>query len=243
MSKTLQATSSLIGAVIGAGILGIPYVVMKSGFGIGMINLILVAIILMITILYLGEIALRTRKNHQLPGYAEKYLGKKGKLVMFISFAFGIYSATLAYIIGEADSLSHLFFNSSEYVLYFGIAFWAVMSVLSYFGIKALEEGEEIGIILIFILIISITVLAWNKIDTSNLYYNNPHFFFLPFGVMLFAFMGFAAIPEIERILGKERKLMKRTIITSYISVFIIYALFTSVSAPLNPRTTEVKSA
>jgi len=229
MSKTFIASSTLIGTVIGAGILGIPYVVMQSGFSIGLINLIVLAAIMILTTLYLGEISLRTKQTHQLTGYAAKYLGKKGKLIMFLAFTFGILAALLAYIIGEADSFSYIFFNSGAYSLHLGIAFWAIMTLITYSGIKALKEGEEIGVILILILVISITVFAWNKIDPTNLQYTNLENLFLPFGVILFAYLGFAAIPELRRIIGEEGKLMKKTIWISYIVIFIIYAVFAAI--------------
>src|SRR3989338_6366946 len=119
MSKTYQAISILDGTIIGAGVLGIPYVVMQSGFGIGLINIFLIAFVMTIILLYLGEIGLRTKADHHLTGYANLYLGKKGKILMFIAFVFGIYSALLAYLIGEGESFSQLIFSSPQYSLNF----------------------------------------------------------------------------------------------------------------------------
>lgn len=227
MSKSFSAASALIGTIIGAGILGIPYVVMKSGFILGLLNIIFVFVIITLTMLYLGEIALRTKKNHQLPGYAEKYLGDNGKIVMFIALIFGIYTSTVAYLIGEGESLSQLLFNNTQHSLILGISFWIFMSIICYLGLKALEDGSEIGIVLIAILLISLIILFWNKIEVSNLSYAELSNFFTPFGVILFAFLGFAAIPEVERILGPEKQKTKKTIIGANISVLIIYTLFT----------------
>ncbi len=229
MSKTFIAISVLIGTIVGAGILGIPYVTMQSGFGISLINMIIIAIAMIVTMLYLGQISLASEKNHHLPGYAEKYLGKKGKMLMFIAFAFGIYSAIVAYLIGEGESLSFLFFSHTNYSLHFGIVVWLIVSLMSYYGLKAFKDGEEIGVILIFILIISITVFAWNKIDVSNLSYNYPEKFFVPFGVILFAFLGFSSIPEVKNIIRNDEKTMKKSIILANIIVFFIYAIFAAV--------------
>lgn len=226
MSKTFVAISTLIGTIIGAGILGIPFVVMLSGFSLGILNLTLLTITIIILMLYLGEIALRTKTNHHLTGYAEKYLGKKGKHLMFIAFSFGVFAAILAYLIGEGESLSYLFFQTAQYKLHFGIAFWLFLTALTYFGLQALKGGEEIGLIIIFVLIISISVLTINKIDITNLSYNNFKHLFTPFGVILFALLGFSTIPEVKRILGKDKNLMKRSIVITYILCFFIYALF-----------------
>jgi len=229
MPKTFTAVSTLVGTIIGAGILGIPYVIMRSGFGIGLIIMLIVGAITLTTSLYLGEIALRTKENLHLSGYAEKYLGKKAKTIMFFAFAFGIYSALTAYLVGESESLSVLFFQTSSYSLYFGIAFWLALSYITFFGLKALKEGENTGLIITIILMISVIIKFWNKIEVNNLIYNNPQLFFVPFGVVLFAFLGFSVIPEIERILGNEKKAMKKTIVLSYMATFIIYLLFTIV--------------
>jgi len=229
MSKTFTGVSILVGTIIGAGILGLPYVVMRSGFGIGLLNMILVAIIILIMMLYLGEIGLRTKANHQLTGYDELYLGKKGKLLMLFAFAFGIYASLIAYLIGEGESLSVLLFNTTQHSLHLGIAFWIILSAVTFFGMRALKEGEKFGMIIIGLLIVSITVLFWNKIDISNLTYNNPTLFYIPFGVALFAFLGFAAIPEVERALKKDKHLTKKVIIISAITTFIIYAVFVAV--------------
>lgn len=77
--KTFSAVSTLVGTIIGAGILGIPYVVMQSGFGIGILNIITVYGMMILISLYTGEIVLRTKTHHQMIGYASIYLGKKEK--------------------------------------------------------------------------------------------------------------------------------------------------------------------
>jgi|SRR3989344_1724601 len=227
MANKFPAVATLLGAIIGAGILGIPYVIMQSGFLLGLINLVLIAGIILIIYLYLGEISLRTAKDHQLPGYAQRYLGKKGKTLMFLALLFGIYSALLAYLIGEGESLSFILFQTTDYSLYLGIAFWFALSILSYLGIKALKESEELGMMLIFVLIISITVLFWNKISVYNLNYNDLSKFYVPFGVVLFAFLGFSTIPELKIILKKDKKEMKSSIIISIVLALLIYIIFT----------------
>src|SRR3989344_8480991 len=227
MANKFPAIATLLGAIIGAGILGIPYAIMQSGFLIGLIHLVLVAGIILIIYLYLGEISLRTIKDHQLPGYAQRYLGKKGKTIMFLALLFGVYSALLAYLIGEGESLSFILFQTTSYSLPLGIVFWFALSVLSYLGVKALKESEEIGIMLILILIISITLLFWNKINIYNLSYSDLSKFYVPFGVVLFAFLGFSTIPELKIILKKDKKEMKSSIIISIVLALLIYIIFT----------------
>ena len=53
-----EAIATLVGCTIGAGILGIPYVVAKSGFLIGFIDIVLIGLAVMLINLYLGEVVL-----------------------------------------------------------------------------------------------------------------------------------------------------------------------------------------
>ncbi|MCX8159158.1 MAG: hypothetical protein N3D20_02605 [Candidatus Pacearchaeota archaeon] len=227
MSNYFIAICTLLGTIIGAGILAIPYVVSKSGFAIGLFHLVFLAIAITLIMLYLGEIALRTKKSLHLSGYAEKYLGKKGKIVMFISLAFGIYSALVAYLIGESESISYLLFNSTQYSLIIAIIFWFFMSFILYLGFKVFKNAETIAVTFVFAMIILIIAFTSNKIDISNLHYLNPNNFFAPFGVILFAYLAFSIMPEIEKILSNEKQKMKKTIITAYFIAFLIYAIFT----------------
>ena len=118
-SKLFPAVAVFVGTTIGAGFLGIPYVFAKSGFLIGLIHLIAITLFMVLIELYTGEIILRTNGNHQLAGYAKKYLGKTGGTLMFFAMIFGIYSALIAYLIGEGKSLSYVFLGDIKYYFYF----------------------------------------------------------------------------------------------------------------------------
>ncbi|MEM4244580.1 MAG: aromatic amino acid transport family protein, partial [Candidatus Nanoarchaeia archaeon] len=100
-----RAVAILIGTIVGAGILGIPYVVYKAGFWTGMLMIVALGIALLLLHLYLGEIALRTKQKHQLAGYAEKYLGGWAKKLMFLTMLIGSYGALTAYIIGTGATI------------------------------------------------------------------------------------------------------------------------------------------
>ena len=77
--KLAMAAATLIGTIVGAGILGIPYVIAKAGFLYGFFIILLIGFAFLFLNLSTGEIVLRTKTQHQLTGYAEKYLGQWGK--------------------------------------------------------------------------------------------------------------------------------------------------------------------
>lgn len=238
MSKTLTATAILIGGIVGVGFLGIPYVVAKTGLALGMILLVVIASIMLLTMLHLGEVVLRTQERHQLTGYAEKYLGSHGKKAMLVSLIFGVYSALVAYLIVQGESWSMLLIGNTSAVLPIGIAVWAIMSALTYFDLKALKEGELIGVTIIVIMIISIVISSWNSLEFTNLTTVDFSQILAPFGVMLFAFLGYSAVPEIVRVLGKDRQSLKPAIYHSHIFVLLMYAIFTCIVLGLHGTNT-----
>ena len=230
-SRTFPAIATLTGTIIGAGFLGIPYVISKSGFPIGLFYILFLGIIMLIVRLYLGEVILRTKTSHnlQLVGYAQKYLGRTGKFLIFFSMIFGIYSSIVAYLIGEGESLSFLFFNKTSYALLFGILFWLLMSILTYKGLGALKKFESVALVVVIGFIVIISALFASRINIQNLSYINYKHIFLPFGVILYAFLGTAVMPELERMLRGKEKLMKKVTIIGGIIPIIVYLLFTIV--------------
>lgn len=226
-SKTfLAATFTLVGTVVGAGILGLPYVFAQSGFRTGLFWLFLLSLIILYVNLCLGEVTLRTRKFHQLPGYAREYLGKKGEIFILIAFGFSVYSALLAYLIGEGQSLSYLFTGGFEYSLYFALGFWLLMTLLLHEGLKGLKKVETWGVFAVIILVIGIFIYFAPQISTDNFILYEQGNFFLPIGVVLFALLGFTAIPEMRIILKKNEDLFKKSIFAGKVIPLVLYILF-----------------
>lgn len=224
--KFLAGLAILIGTTIGAGVLGIPYVTAKAGFLISLVYILLIGLIIVLVSLYLGEIVLRTKGNHQLGGYAEKYFGKKGKLIVNFAMIFGTYAAIVAYIFGVGESFSFLFFANSFYSILFGLGFALFMSFLLWRGLKAFKRYEKIGVGIILGLLILIIILFAKDVSFVNLIGNNFNYVFLPFGVILFAFLSFHAIPEINLVLKKDKKPMKKILILGTFISAIFYILF-----------------
>lgn len=229
MTKTFLATCALVGTIIGAGFLAIPYTVMRSGFLPGLITIIVVGIAMALTMLYLGEIVLRTNGYHQLTSYASRYLGKRGKQLMAFAMLIGIYGALVAYFMAEGQSLSVLITGTTDNALVFGLAFWLVLTFLTRQGINALKKAEPIGVILAIILVISLVLFTASKIDFTNLTYINTSNLLVPWGIVIFAFIAYSVVPELKRLLNNDGQSMKRAIINSYVIASLIYIIFTAI--------------
>jgi len=226
MPKIFYSASVLIGTIIGAGMFGIPYAINKLGFWPGLILLIILGLCFMLLMLLYGEIVLRTKRKHRLIGYARIYLGKKGKIIATISTVIGLYAALLSYLIigGRfAHLLLYPFFGGT--IITYTLFFFAIGALIVFYGIKMVARGELIMTLFLLIIISALFIKAMPFIQTANLSGMNLTKAFIPYGVILFALSGLAAIPEIPELLKNKKDLKKIIIISSLITI-LIYSLF-----------------
>ena len=222
----LGAVSTMVGYIIGAGILGLPYVFAKAGFLTGLLTLIILGITAMLINLYTGEIALRTKGSHQLTGYANIYLGKFAKYLMLFAMIFSVYGALTAYILKGGEFLSAVLSFTGLSPITCSLLFFIAGAFLIFFGIKAIEKSEMLFFIFFIFVVLVIAFLTYPFIKTANLSSFDIKNIFIPYGVVLFAYGGIASVPEIREELKKNTKIMKKAIMFGSLIPFIIYALF-----------------
>jgi len=219
----IEGVATLTGTIIGAGVLGMPYIIAKAGFLTGAITLLALGIMVIFMYLYLGEIVLRTKGNHQLTGYAEIYLGGWGKKLMFLTMLVGIYGALAAYLIGSSEILSKFLGGAQGNWL---MAYFLIIASIIYFGLKWVEKCEVFLGIFLFIIILLITFTAMGHVEISNLSEFSISRLFMPYGVILFAYLGMAAIPEMKEEMASNLKDMKKAVVIGATIPIAIYFLF-----------------
>ena len=220
------AVSVLVGTCIGAGVLGIPYVAANSGFWVAIGYILALGLIILFVNLYLGEIALRTKGNHQIIGYAKKYLGKGWKNIVEFAMIFGLFAALSAYMLGVGESISYLIRGDTTYALWAGISFGLIMAFLIKGGVKSLKKFEKIGVIIILSLLVAILGFFIGDVSFSNLSGFYPKNLFLPFGVVLFALMSFYSVPEVRLVLKNKERYFKKAVMTGTFISVLFYILF-----------------
>ena len=219
-----EATCTLFGCVIGAGILGIPFVASQSGLMTGMAIILFLGLVILLLNFFIGEVVLRTKGSHQLTGYAEKYLGKKGKFLMTLSMLIGIYGALTAYMIGEGQVLSALLPIKP---LYSSLIFLFIAGIIVCLGLKTVQRSETLFGFFFLILITIIMFLSYKSFNIENVTPFSLNNIFLPYGVILFAFIGTVSVPEMRRILIDNKIQLKKCIILGSLIPIISYLLFT----------------
>lgn len=221
------AITALVGTMVGVGVFGVPFSFAKAGFGVGFLFLLLTGFLTLVVDIMFGEVVLRTKERHQTVGYAGLYLGILWKRVMFFAVILSIYAAMLAYIIISGDFLSNFlspfFYLSHTAYSYF---FAVILSFLLLSGLKRVSTVE----LILTALFVSVVLLVFGfgipKINPNNLKTFNPEFWFLPYGILLFAFAGISAIPIQREILRGEENKLKKSIWWSVLLVGVLYLLF-----------------
>ena len=225
--KILIGIGTLLGAIVGAGILAIPYVMAQSGLLLGFILIVGLGLSLLLVNLMAGEIVLRTNKQHQLTGYAERYLGSWGKRLMTFSMVFSIYGALTAYLIGLGETLAAIFHGGNPLV--YTLICFVIGFLIIYKGVKAMGTVDFVLMGLLVLIILSITVVSYHNIKIDNLTTVNLAKFFVPYGVILFALMGIPAVPEVQEVIGQQKEKMKKILIIGSLIPIVLYLIFAGV--------------
>ncbi|MBN1385902.1 hypothetical protein JW968_02875 [Candidatus Woesearchaeota archaeon] len=216
------AAATLMATTIGAGILGLPYVFAKSGFLIGTAYIILFTTVYVIMSFFVAEIVLRTKEQHQLVGLAGRYLGKKGKIFYLIITMLAFYGSLVAYLIALGQAFNSIFGGAQ---ILWSLACFFAFSLILYYDIDVFKKSENILILALIAIIISIVIFSIPHADTANLSAYSLSSWFFPYGVVLFAFMGLSAIPMMKEELSDLHD-FKTAILIGVIGSGALYLLF-----------------
>lgn len=236
----IASTALLISSIVGVGIFTLPYISIQAGI----ITVILFFIVLgfiqhWLHTLY-AEVVLSTKKPHRLPGYAEKYLGKKSKKIILALSLISGYGALLAYTILGGDFLYQLLSPWLGGTLFFyTFILLALRSVAMLFGLNWISRAELILTSGLIGSIILIGLFASNEGSLSNLVSINQANFFLPYGPIFFAVSGLLAINDICLIMKDEKEKIKSILKNGLLIAVSIMVLFTIAVASISGSLTS----
>jgi amino acid permease len=152
----------------------------------------------------------------------------------------GIYGALIAYAMGSGEALAALTGFSP---LVCGVIFFGVLSWLVYLGLGAIERSESfmLPVVLAIALIISALAIFGKNFSMANLSGFSFANLLVPYGVVLFAYLGTSAIPEMKCELKDNRKELKKAIMIGSLIPIGVYLLFAiAVVGVLGVNTREV---
>jgi amino acid permease len=227
MRQILYATATLIGMMVGVGIFGVPYVTAKVGFILGVFWILFLGVVILIVHFFYSEVVLATPGKHRLVGYVDYHLGKFWKYLATVANIFNFWGAQIAYLIIGGKFLYLLLgkiLGGAELV--YNIIFFAIIAFCILKGLQ-LVEWFELGMTgLLTITIFSIFLWGLPKLEWVNFTQINFKDFMLPYGVVLFALGGAAAIPEMSDIVRKERQKLRKAILAGTLFSILITLVF-----------------
>lgn len=228
VDKFLYSVATLVTTIVGIGIFGIPFSFVKAGFLTGILFLIGVFFVTLLINLMYGEIALRTQKYHQIIGYVDKYLGNSFKKINLFAFILAIYGALVAIIAISGTFWANVFWFVDLSPVVFSFIFFIVSSVVVVGGLKIASKIDLIFLAFFVIAILLISFWGIGNIEISN--YKTiffEEFWFLPFGITLFAFAGMSSVVLMRELMVGNERLLKRGIVLGTAVPALLYLIFT----------------
>jgi tyrosine-specific transport protein len=223
----IYAVATLVGVMVGAGIFGLPFIAFKSGFWITVFYLLVLGLVMTLVHLTFGEVILRTRERHRLPGYVRFYLGKRASFVAVMVDMVGGFGSMLVYILLGGQFMKLIFGNLVAVpVGGFVVIFWALVSFAVIQGLRTVERWELWLNVFLILALVFIFFVGLGKFEAANFQSLNWANFFLPYGVVLFALGGMSAIPELRDILKLQTPFFKKAIIWGMLIPVVLSIIF-----------------
>lgn len=187
-----------LGASIGSGILALPFGSRLGGFPALVFWVLLTGTFVAITMLYVAETSMRTRKPLQLSGLAQTYVGETGSWLMFAAVMINGLGALLAYTAGSGDVIG----SALDIPNFLGSLIFFVPSVLVvWLGLKVTGVSEKLitlGMVLLLLVLIVATFIG-PGIQWEYLAYVNVSSGIPIFSLVLFSFISQYTVPAIAR--------------------------------------------
>ena len=220
----------LLGSVVGVGIFALPYAVAQAGFGVGILALLLCGSASLVAYLLYADIVLHTDGHGRFVGLMRQYLGPFGAFLAAVAFFVSVMGTLVAYIL-VGGSFAHVLFGPliGGGLLLYRVLFLLTSAVAMFGGMLSVMRVQKYIIGAYLALVGMMVILAFPHIDIGNFVGYDGAKAFLPFGVALFAFNGFNAVPEMRDVLGRHRQLLPRAIATGLAIVAALYAVFIAV--------------
>jgi amino acid permease len=211
-----EATSLMVGAGVGAGIMAVPYLASRAGLATLVVVLAIAYAATCLIHLMLAEVLFRTGRDLQVIELMRLYVfrGRAWSWLLWLVFALlsvAFVAVLAAYVSGEGEIVTKftgLPGGVSELVVY------AVSAGVVFFGLKVVGVFEKLGA---FALVACVVALAIGSIGVGF------HLDVAPsgswteslalYGMVMYGYYTFFTVPQVVRGLGPDRRAAVRAIV------------------------------
>jgi len=211
-----EATSLMVGAGVGAGIMAVPFLAESVGLaGLALILPVAWAASSLIHLM-LAEVLFRTGRDMQIVELMQLYLlgGRIGRWLLWVVFAFlsiAFLANLAAYISGAGEivaDLAGINLRLAEFLIY------AISAGVVFFGLKAVGIAERFGAIVLVGLVAAIGFGALPLPFHAPLGPSGSSAQWLAlYGMVMYALWTFYSVPQVVKGLGPDQRGAARSIL------------------------------
>jgi len=223
----LLAGLTLIGAIIGVGIFGVPYVMARAGVLLGLGYFAVLGAVILLVHLFYAEVAMATKEQLRIVGLTRKFLGEQWRHLAVAAEIFGLYGGQVAYIIIGGEFLRTMLvsvFGGSDFV--YQTAFFITMTIFVSVGLRLVAGIEAVLSAGLVLTLLTLIAQGLPEVRVPNLTAVHWGDALLPYGVILFSIAGTAAVPELEDILRGKPSRYRRAVAWGTLIPVVLTALF-----------------
>jgi len=229
MKRLIASYAMFAGGMIGVGLFGIPYAVVKVGLVPAIIIGIVVTLLALVIHLIFAELISVTKGRRQLPGYVGLYLGPTGKVIATVANIFGSMGTLLAYLLAGGVFLSIIFspfFSISPQVA--TIIYFFIVAFILLKETRALDWLQFVIVVLFAVVLVFLASASRGSFSWTNIYLPaDLNQLLLPYGVLLFSFWGLSLVPELVDTNKRQWRPVFWSICLSFLTALVCYVVFT----------------
>ena len=210
LSLILSMSFVITGNMLGAGILALPIKTGLSGFIPSVLGILLMwGLMLSTAIILAGQKSLSESETADLPTFFQKELGTTGKWVTVVANMIILYGLLVAYISGTASVVGSLFTKPVSTPLII-ICFFLVATLLTLFGMKLMQKGNAIIMILMWLTFGMLVFYCTQQVDTHRLQFTDWPYLPASLPIVVTAFHFHNIIPSICRNMDFDQRAIRK---------------------------------
>ena len=227
----MEAASTVAGYGIGAGIMAVPYLAVRSGVG-PLLGIMVVAYLISILFhLMLVDMVMRDGGKTQLMEILAKYLfvGRVGKVftwIFFVLIVFAFFGTLITYLVGGGEVLNSTF--NLPLLLGFFITY-LLAAVVVFFGLKAVGVVEKFSIIGIAAVVSTLLIVSLFKPFHLEMIVKTGGIkeALALYGMIMFSFYSMFSVPQAVKGLSWKPGLAPWAVVTGIGITFVTVLLIT----------------
>jgi amino acid permease len=238
-----EATSLMVGAGVGAGIMAVPFLAERVGLiGVAIILPVAWAASALIHLM-LAEVLFRTGRDLQIVELMQLYVlrGRVGRWLLWVIFAFlsiAFLANLAAYISGAGEIVAHLAGIDQRFAEFF---VYVTSAGVVFFGLRAVGIAERFGAFALVGLIVAIGAGAISLPFHAPLGPAGSVSQWLAlYGMVMYALWTFYSVPQVVKGLGPDRRGAVRAILVGLGINGVLTAAVALIALGISSRVTAV---